>query len=226
MVDHPTSPATRGSNDPEYAANLKRATLAASVGSALEYYDFALYSLASALIFGKIFFPGLGDAAGTVASLATLAIGFLARPLGGLFFGTLGDKLGRKWVLMITIALMGGASTLIGVLPTADAIGVWAPILLILLRVCQGFGAGAEQAGATTLMAEYSPVRRRGYYSALPFVGIMLGTLLASAVFVGLGQVPTEALLSWSGGSRSWRRSSSSWSPCSSGCAWRRAPPS
>jgi MHS family metabolite:H+ symporter-like MFS transporter len=83
------------------------------------------------------------------------------------------------------------------VLPTADAIGVWAPILLILLRICQGFGAGAEQAGATTLMAEYSPTRRRGYYSALPFVGIMLGTLLASAVFVGLGQVPTEALLGW-----------------------------
>jgi MHS family metabolite:H+ symporter-like MFS transporter len=199
MADHSNAPAAgvRGSEDPEYAANLKRATLAASVGSALEYYDFALYSLASALIFGKIFFPGLGDAAGTVASLATLAIGFLARPIGGLFFGTLGDRLGRKWVLMITIALMGGASTLIGVLPTADAIGVWAPILLILLRICQGFGAGAEQAGATTLMAEYSPTRRRGYYSALPFVGIMLGTLLASAVFVGLGQVPTEALLGW-----------------------------
>jgi len=132
-----------------------------------------------------------------VASLATLAIGFLARPLGGIFFGTLGDRLGRKWILMITIALMGGASTLIGLLPTADQIGVWAPILLILLRICQGFGAGAEQAGATVLMAEYSPTRRRGFYSALPFVGIMLGTLLASVVFVGLGQVPQEALLSW-----------------------------
>ena len=135
--------------------------------------------------------------AGTVASLATLAIGFLARPLGGIFFGTLGDRLGRKWILMITIALMGGASTLIGVLPTADHIGVWAPILLIFLRICQGFGAGAEQAGATVLMAEYSPTRRRGFYAALPFVGIMLGTLLASVVFVGLGQVPQDALLSW-----------------------------
>ena len=98
---------------------------------------------------------------------------------------------------MITIALMGGASTLIGLLPTADQLGVWAPILLIFLRICQGFGAGAEQAGATVLMAEYSPTRRRGFYSALPFVGIMLGTLLASVVFVGLGQVPQEALLSW-----------------------------
>ncbi|HEY5788424.1 MAG TPA: MFS transporter [Microlunatus sp.] len=197
MADQPTTAAVRGSDDPEYAANLKRATLAASVGSALEYYDFALYSLASALIFGKIFFPGLGDAAGTVASLATLAIGFLARPIGGLFFGTLGDKLGRKWVLMITIALMGGSSFLIGVLPTADQIGIWAPLLLVFLRICQGFGAGAEQAGATVLMAEYSPTRRRGFFSALPFVGIMFGTLLASVVFVGLGQVPEEALLTW-----------------------------
>ncbi len=199
MAEHPptSTAALRGSDDPEYAANLKRATLAASVGSALEYYDFALYSLASALIFGKIFFPGLGDAAGTVASLGTLAIGFLARPIGGLFFGTLGDKLGRKWVLMITIALMGGSSFLIGVLPTADQIGIWAPILLVVLRLFQGFGAGAEQAGATVLMAEYSPTRRRGFFSALPFVGIMLGTLLASIVFVGLGQVPEEALLSW-----------------------------
>jgi MHS family metabolite:H+ symporter-like MFS transporter len=197
MADPESTADLRGSDDPEYATNLKRATLAASVGSALEYYDFALYSLASALIFGKIFFPGLGDAACTVASLATLAIGFLARPLGGIFFGTLGDRLGRKWILMITIALMGGASTLIGLLPTADQLGVWAPILLIFLRICQGFGAGAEQAGATVLMAEYSPTRRRGFYSALPFVGIMLGTLLASVVFVGLGQVPQEALLSW-----------------------------
>ena len=196
--DHPPSTdAARFNDDPEYARNLKRATLAASVGSALEYYDFALYSLASALIFGKIFFPALGASAGTVASLATLAIGFLARPLGGLFFGALGDRLGRKWVLMITIALMGGSSTLIGVLPTAAHVGILAPILLVVLRIAQGFGAGAEQAGATTLMAEYSPVRRRGFYSALPFVGIMLGTLLASAVFVGLGQVPEDALLGW-----------------------------
>ncbi|ABK74933.1 MFS transporter [Mycolicibacterium smegmatis] len=198
MADqHPSAEAARGSDDPEYARNLKRATLAASVGSALEYYDFALYSLASALIFGEIFFPALGASAGTVASLATLAIGFVARPVGGLFFGALGDRLGRKWVLMLTIALMGGSSTLIGVLPTGEQVGALAPILLVVLRIAQGFGAGAEQAGATTLMAEYSPVRRRGFYSALPFVGIMLGTLLASAVFVGLGQVPDDALLGW-----------------------------
>lgn len=180
---------------PDYAANLRRATLASSVGSALEYYDFALYGLASALIFSKIFFTDLDPAMGLVASFATFGVGFVARPLGGLFFGTIGDKLGRKWVLLVTIGLMGGASTLIGVLPTYEQIGVWAPVLLVLMRLLQGFGAGAEQAGATVLMAEYAPVRRRGFFAALPFVGIQAGTLLAAGVFVYLGTLPTEVLL-------------------------------
>ncbi|MGI5131360.1 MFS transporter [Pseudonocardia sp. CA-107938] len=184
-------------DDPQYTGHLRRAALAASVGSTLEYYDFTLYTLASALIFGKVFFPALGPAAGVVASLATLAVGFVARPVGGLFFGTLGDRLGRKWVLMVTIALMGGASTLIGVLPTGAQVGFWAPVLLVVLRFAQGFGAGAEQAGATTLMAEYAPVRRRGYYSGLPFVGIFAGALLASAVFAVLGTLDQETLLGW-----------------------------
>ena len=186
----------RGSDDPEYASNLRRATLASSVGSALEYYDFALYGLASALIFGKLFFSNLDPGTALVASFATYGVGFLARPLGGLFFGTLGDRLGRKTVLVITIGLMGGASTLVGVLPTFDAIGIWAPILLVVLRLAQGFGAGAEQAGATTLMAEYAPRRRRGFFAALPFVGIQAGTLLAAGVFTYLGTIPEELLLS------------------------------
>ncbi|MGA1837309.1 MFS transporter [Herbiconiux sp. 11R-BC] len=187
----------RGNTDPEYAANLRRATLASSVGSALEYYDFALYGLASALIFGQVFFPAFGAAAGIAAGFATYAVGFFARPFGGLFFGTIGDRLGRKWVLTVTIALMGGSSTLIGVLPTGEQIGVWAPILLVLLRVLQGFGAGAEQAGATVLMAEYAPARRRGYFAALPFVGIMVGTILASGVFALLGLADHQVVVDW-----------------------------
>jgi MHS family metabolite:H+ symporter-like MFS transporter len=187
----------RVTDDPHYAANLRRATLASSVGSALEYYDFALYGLASALIFGQLFFPALGESAGLIASFGTLAVGFLARPLGGLFFGVLGDKLGRKWVLTITIAIMGGASTLIGLLPTGEQAGLWAPLLLILLRLAQGFGAGAEQAGASTLMAEYAPVRRRGFFAALPFVGIMVGTLLASGTFALIGLADRAVLLDW-----------------------------
>jgi MHS family metabolite:H+ symporter-like MFS transporter len=176
---------------------LRKATLAASVGSALEYYDFALYGTASALIFGKLFFPAFGASQALILSFATYAVGFLARPLGGLFFGTMGDRLGRKWILTMTIAIMGLSSTFVGLLPTAATIGVWAPIILVILRLLQGFGAGAEQAGATVLMAEYSPVPRRGFFSALPFVGIQAGTLLAAAVWALMGLAPDEVLYGW-----------------------------
>ncbi|HEY7815533.1 MAG TPA: MFS transporter, partial [Nakamurella sp.] len=165
--------------------------------SALEYYDFAIYGTASALIFGQLFFPAFGPSQALILSFATYAVGFIARPIGGLFFGVMGDRLGRKWVLMITILLMGGSSLLVGLLPTADTIGAWAPILLVILRLAQGFGAGAEQAGATVLMAEYSPPPKRGFLSALPFVGIQAGTLIAAAVWAYLGTFPDEVLLGW-----------------------------
>lgn len=190
-----TNPA--GTDDPEYSANLRRATLASSVGSALEYFDFALYGLSTALVFNVLFFPQDDPAMATVAAFATFGVGFVARPFGGLVFGVLGDKLGRKAVLVITVMLMGGASTAIGLLPTYDAVGIWAPILLVLMRLIQGFGAGAEQAGATVLMAEYSPRPRRGFFSALPFVGIQLGTLLAGLVFSAISLLPEEAMMSW-----------------------------
>lgn len=190
-------PAHAPDNSPEYAANLRRATLASSIGSALEYFDFALYGLSTALIFNVLFFPQDDPAMATVAAFATFGVGFLARPFGGLFFGVLGDRLGRKWVLVTTIILMGSASTAIGLLPTYAAIGVWAPILLVLMRLLQGFGAGAEQAGATVLMAEYAPVRRRGFFAALPFVGIQAGTLLAALVFGLITLLPEDQLLSW-----------------------------
>lgn len=197
MAHSQLAPPVSASDDPEYAANLRRATLASTAGSALEYFDFALYGLASALIFSKLFFSNLDPATGLIASFATFGVGFLARPLGGLFFGTIGDRLGRKWVLVATILLMGGASTLVGALPTYETIGVWAPVLLVFLRLCQGFGAGAEQAGATVLMAEYSPVKSRGFFAALPFIGIQAGTLLAAGVFALLGGLPEEVLLGW-----------------------------
>jgi MHS family metabolite:H+ symporter-like MFS transporter len=184
----------RGPVDP---VQLRRATLTSSVGSALEYYDFAIYGAASALVFGKVFFPELGGAKGTVASFATYGVGFLARPLGGLFFGSLGDRRGRKAVLIATILLMGIASTLIGALPTAASAGALAPVLLVCLRLLQGFGAGAEQAGASTLMAEFAPVPRRGFFAALPFVGIQAGTLLAAGTFALVTLLPDEAFLAW-----------------------------
>ena len=177
---------------------LRRAVLASSVGSALEYYDFFIYGLASALIFGPLFFSGLGSAgAGLIGSFSTYAVGFVARPVGGIVFGALGDKLGRKTILVLTISLMGAATFLIGVLPTYEAAGVTAPILLVALRILQGLGAGAEQAGATVLVSEFAPPRRRGFFSALPFVGIQLGTLLGAGVFAILGGLGDDVTTSW-----------------------------
>jgi MHS family metabolite:H+ symporter-like MFS transporter len=164
-------------------SDLYRAAWAASLGSALEYYDFALYNLASALIFGPLFFPSSDPSLGLIASFGAYFLGFAVRPVGGIVFGILGDRLGRKFVLMATVLLMGAASTLIGVLPTYASAGVWAPVMLIGLRLMQGLGAGAEQAGAAVLMAEYAPRERRGYFAALPFMGIQLGTVAAALIY-------------------------------------------
>ncbi|MEJ8821624.1 MFS transporter [Variovorax humicola] len=169
--------------------DLYRAAWAASIGSALEYYDFALYNLASALIFAPLFFPSSDPSIGLIASFGTYFLGFAIRPVGGVVFGVLGDKYGRKFVLMATILLMGLASTLIGLLPTYATAGIWAPILLVGCRLMQGFGAGAEQAGASVLMSEYAPADRRGFFAALPFMGVMLGTVMAAAIYFMLVRV-------------------------------------
>ena len=175
-------------------ADLYRAGWASSLGSALEYYDFALYSLASALIFGPLFFPTQDPASGLIASFSTYFLGFAVRPVGGIVFGIMGDRLGRKFVLLATITLMGTASTLIGVLPTYASVGYWAPVMLVVLRLLQGLGTGAEQAGVSVLMTEYAPRERRGFFAALPFMGIQLGTVAASLVyFVLLLQVEDVA---------------------------------
>jgi MHS family metabolite:H+ symporter-like MFS transporter len=163
--------------------DLHRAAWASSLGSALEYYDFALYSLASALIFGPLFFPSQEPGVALIASFGTYFIGFAVRPIGGVIFGILGDRIGRKFVLLATILLMGTASTLIGLLPTYATVGYWAPVMLIGLRLLQGLGAGAEQAGAAVLMTEYAPRERRGFFASLPFLGIQLGTVAAALVY-------------------------------------------
>ena len=175
---------------------LKRATLASSIGSALEYYDFYIFGLATALVFAPLFFAPFGDAK-VIASFATFGIAYVARPLGGVLFGFIGDRWGRKVVLLSTIALMGSASFLIGFLPTYSQIGAAAPILLVALRILQGLGAGAEQAGATTLISEVAPSRRRGFFAALPFVGIQLGTLLGAGTFALMGLVEPQIVQDW-----------------------------
>jgi len=139
--------------------------------------------LASALIFGPLFFPSSDPSVGLLASFGTYFLGFAIRPVGGVIFGILGDKLGRKFVLLCTIVLMGMASTLIGVLPTYASVGFWAPVMLIGLRLLQGLGAGAEQAGAAVLMTEYAPRERRGFFASLPFMGMQLGTVAAALIY-------------------------------------------
>lgn len=175
----------------------RRTLVASTVGTVMEWYDFNLYGLASALVFGKLFFPTASPTVGTLASFATFAVGFAARPLGGLIFGSLGDRIGRSKILLVTMLVMGLSSTLIGALPTYATIGIWAPILLVTLRVLQGIGVGGEFAGATLLTIENSPANRRGFYGAVPAMGTGAGFVLASAVFAAVSMLPEEALLSW-----------------------------
>lgn len=178
-------------------SELRRAAWTCSLGSALEYYDFALYSLASALVFGPLFFPSTTPVTSLIASFATYFVGFAVRPIGGIIFGRLGDHIGRKKVLLMTVTLMGLASTAIGLIPTYQTIGIWAPVLLITARMLQGLGAGAEQAGAAVMMTEYAPLGQRGFYASLPFLGIQIGTIIAALVYCSLLFGVTDITHSW-----------------------------
>ncbi|MEV0912976.1 MFS transporter [Streptomyces sp. NPDC049967] len=185
-----------GKMNPQRTKADRRTMVASTVGTVMEWYDFNLYGLASALVFGPLFF-GSSSTGGTLASFATFAVGFAARPIGGMLFGHLGDRLGRKYVLLITMMGMGVMTTLIGVLPTHAAVGIWAPILLILLRVCQGIAVGGEFAGATLLTVENAPPGKRGLYGAIPAMGTGAGFVLASAVFGLVSMLPDDSFESW-----------------------------
>jgi MHS family metabolite:H+ symporter-like MFS transporter len=185
---------------PELKPTRELAKVAVSgwLGTAMEFMDFQLYSLAAAIVFNKIFFPDVSPMIGLIAAMATYGVGYVARLAGAVYFGRMGDRIGRKKVLFITIALMGASTTLIGVLPTYAMIGIWAPIFLVALRLLQGFGAGAEIAGATVMLAEFAPARRRGLISSLVCLGTNSGTLAASAIWAILVSTLSEAdLLSW-----------------------------
>src|SRR4051794_1751778 len=188
----PQGPVERTTRD------LKKAAVSGWLGTALEFMDFQLYSLAAAIVFNEIFFPEVNPAVGLIAAMGTYGVGYVARLVGAVYFGRMGDRIGRKKVLFITIALMGASTTLIGVLPTYAMVGIWAPILLVALRLIQGFGAGAEIAGATVMLAEYAPARRRGLISSLVCLGTNSGTLAASALWAILVAVLSEdQLLTW-----------------------------
>jgi MHS family metabolite:H+ symporter-like MFS transporter len=196
MTDSTQTPlvgvATRTTRD------LTKAAVSGWLGTAMEFLDFQLYSLAAAIVFNKIFFPNVSPAVGLIAAMATYGVGYVARLAGAIYFGRMGDRIGRKKVLFITISLMGASTTLIGVLPTYQMIGILAPALLVALRLLQGFGAGAEIAGATTMLAEYAPVRRRGLVASFVSLGTNSGTLAASGLWALLiATLSDDQLLSW-----------------------------
>ncbi|HGY1135104.1 TPA: MFS transporter [Citrobacter freundii] len=162
---------------------IRRVASASAIGTAAEYYDFFAYGTAAVLFFGHLFFPSDDPLISTLAAFATYAVGFLARPLGGIVFGHIGDKVGRKKALVITILIVGLGTFCIGLLPTYEKIGVWAPALLIFIRVLQGFGVGGEQAGAVLMTAEYSEPKHRGFFSSWVQIGAPVGFLLPLALF-------------------------------------------
>ena len=171
--------------------------MASAVGSALEWYDFFIYGMAAALVFGELFFPKLESTAGTLAAFATFGVGFFARPFGGMIFGHLGDRIGRKPVLVITLMLVGVGTFLIGLLPTYETAGIWAPIMLVALRLVQGFGAGAEYGGAVILAVEHAPPGKRGLFGSFAAIGVNIGLLLATGVFALVSSLPQEDFLKW-----------------------------
>jgi metabolite-proton symporter len=177
---------------------MARVVAASSTGMALESYDFLLYGSAAALVFNKLFFPSSDPLVGTLLAFLSYALGFFARPVGGLVFGHFGDRIGRKPLLIISLLMMGGATFAIGLLPTYAVVGVWAPIMLSLLRLVQGFALGGEWGGAMLLVAERVPPHRRGTWTSLPEAGIPLGNLIATAVLAVLAATLDDAaFLSW-----------------------------
>jgi metabolite-proton symporter len=178
--------------------SVSRVIVASLIGTSLEWYDFFLYGSAAALVFGKLFFPTFAPLTATLLAFTTYAIGFVARPLGGIVFGHYGDRVGRKTVLVVTLLLMGTATALIGVLPTYASIGAAAPVLLVALRFVQGLGLGGEWGGAVLMSVEHADEHRRGFAASWPQVGVPAGNLLAAGVlWVMSATLPDRAFLSW-----------------------------
>ena len=177
---------------------LRRVVAASMIGTTIEWYDFFLYGSAAALVFNKLFFPSFDPFVGTLLAFATYAGGFVARPLGGIVFGHFGDRIGRKQLLMLSLVLMGVATVLIGLLPTYAAIGVWAPVGLVVLRLVQGFAVGGEWGGAVLMAAEHGDSGRRGFWASWPQAGVAAGSLLSAGMLALMAGIMNEAeFLAW-----------------------------
>ena len=182
-------------NDPK---EVRRVVSASLIGATIEWYDFFLYGVVAGIVFNKLYFPSSDPLVSTMLAYGTFAVGFLSRPLGGVIFGHFGDKLGRKSMLVMTLMIMGVSTVLIGMVPTYDQIGVWAPILLLVLRIAQGIGLGGEWGGAVLMAFEYAPKEKRGFYASIPQIGLALGLCLASGVVAALSSLLSDAqFLAW-----------------------------
>jgi MHS family shikimate/dehydroshikimate transporter-like MFS transporter len=184
---------TQRAHDPAEASALRRIAVASLIGATIEWYDFFLYGVVAGIVFNKLFFPTSDPVIGTLLAYVTFAIGFVARPLGGVIFGHFGDRVGRKQMLVLTLVIMGLATFLIGLIPSYATIGVAAPILLLVVRIAQGVGIGGEWGGSVLMIFEHAPQGRRGLYASLPQIGLSIGLCLASGVTAllsaGLGEV-------------------------------------
>lgn len=170
---------------------------ASAIGTTIEWYDFFLYGVVTPLVLNKVFFPNFDPVAGTLLAYTTFFVGFISRPIGGVIFGHYGDRIGRKTVLILTLLIMGIATFLIGLLPTYASIGIWAPILLLTLRIFQGIGIGGEWGGAVLMAVEHSPTGRRGFYGSWPQIGVPAGLLLSAGVVYLLSFLPEADFFAW-----------------------------
>lgn len=175
----------------------KKVLIASLTGSSIEWFDYFLYGTAAALVFNKIFFPMVDPAIGLILSYLSFSLTFFIRPIGGVLFAHIGDRIGRKKTLVLTLSLMGGATVMIGLLPTYDMIGMWAPALLILMRIIQGMGIGGEWGGALLLAYEYAPEKRKGFFGSIPQAGVTIGMLMATFIVSLMTLFSEEDFLSW-----------------------------
>src|SRR5208282_2044786 len=185
-------------SDQEHASQLRRAVVASTVGTAIEWYDFFLYSTVTGLVFAKLFFPRSEQLVGTLQAFTIYFVGFLARPLGAVIFGHFGDRVGRKSTLIVTLVTMGVATFLVGLVPTYDLIGVWGAIILTLLRFIQGIGVGGEWGGSVVLSMEWARTNKhRGFVTSWPQAGVPCGLFLANLAVLFFSKVSGDSFLSW-----------------------------
>ncbi|HEX2729805.1 MAG TPA: MFS transporter, partial [Rubrobacteraceae bacterium] len=186
-----------GTESVEAPNSIRKVVVASFIGTTIEWYDYFIFATAAALVFPRVFFPGFGETTGTILSYTTFAVGFGARPLGGIIFGHFGDKIGRKAMLVTTLLIMGTATFLVGVLPGYDSIGILAPVLLVVLRVLQGIGLGGEWGGAVLMAVEHSSGDKRGLNGSWPQMGVPAGLVLGTGVFAAVNARSGDAAWAW-----------------------------